>query len=99
MGSRNRVAALTAAVFECGLLGAFTFGLAISWCASATADPPPADPATPPPAPSIGPPLTDLGNVLAQNGSAPIGPLGLPDLSAYGPQLLLGQNAAPAAPG
>lgn len=53
----------------------------------------------PPPAPEFIPPLSGIGNVLAQTGSDPGGLLGMPDLSAYGPNLLLGQNPAPAAVG
>ena len=86
------------------LIAAFALGLApapMSW-----ADPPVADDvvpapdavaATPSPAPA--PPLvSSIGNPLGQSGGGPTGPLGLPDLSAYGGNLLLGQNAAPAAP-
>lgn len=71
-----------------------------------------ADPETPPgpvPAPLPAEPGTapagfvpqqiGIGNPLAQSGSQPGGVLGLPDLSAYGPNLLLGQSAAPGAPG
>lgn len=66
--------------------------------APAAADPaPPTDPAPAPPVEFI-PQKTGIGNPLAQSGS-PTGPLGLPDLSAYGPNMLLGQSAPPAAPG
>jgi hypothetical protein len=63
-------------------------------------DEPPADPGPATPA-STGliPPTASIGNILAQNGSTPAGPLGLPDLSAYAPNLVLGQNPVPAAPG
>jgi hypothetical protein len=37
--------------------------------------------------------------VLGQSGDLPAGPFGLPDLSAYGTNLLLGQTAQPALPG
>ena len=60
--------------------------------------PPGAQPAPPPggqPAPLPG----GIGNVLAQAGNAPTGPLGLPDLSAYSTAMLLGQNPVPSAPG
>ncbi|MGV1087296.1 MAG: hypothetical protein ACOYBX_04880 [Mycobacterium sp.] len=40
-----------------------------------------------------------LGNALAQSGSEKVGLFGLPDISANGGDLLLAQNAAPAAPG
>jgi hypothetical protein len=36
---------------------------------------------------------------LVQSGSHPAGILGLPDLSGYGPNLLLAQHPDPAAPG
>lgn len=57
---------------------------------------------TPSPAPApagLLPALADVGNALAQDGSEPAGPFGLPDLSAYGPSLLLAQNREPAPPG
>lgn len=69
--------------------------------APATADPgpPPTEPAPAPPVPvEFIPQQTGIGNPLAQSGSQ-TGPLGLPDLSAYGPTMLLGQNPTPAAPG
>ena len=96
MGRRDRTAVLKAA-----LVGALTLGTAVYWSVPAVADAPPADPTTAPPAPPIGltPPPAAVGNVLAQNGSEPAGPLGLPDLSAHSLELLLGQNAAPAPPG
>lgn len=64
-----------------------------------------ADPATPVDAPPVettpapAPPVAGIGSALAQSGSAPSGPLGLPDLSAYASSLILGQNPVPAAPG
>ncbi|MGI9162516.1 MAG: hypothetical protein ACR2JI_06280 [Mycobacterium sp.] len=79
----------------------------------AWADPPVADDPVPAPAPAPeaeaipaatpspvpAPPLvSSIGNALGQRGDGPTGPLGLPDLSAYGANLLLGQNPAPAAP-
>ncbi|WP_328359001.1 hypothetical protein OG976_05585 [Mycobacterium sp. NBC_00419] len=67
---------------------------------SAAADPVAPDPAVTDPAPAgYVPPRSGIGTVLAQSDSAAAGPLGLPDLSAYTPGLLLGQNAVPAAPG
>lgn len=66
----------------------------------ATAAPDEPAPSPAPPAPvGLVPPLAGIGSALAQEGSAPAGPLGLPDLSAYGPNLLLGQNPVPSAPG
>lgn len=86
------------------LLTAFAVGGAVPATAAPTDEPPP-DPASEP-APAVAPastglipPIASIGNVLAQNGSTPAGPLGLPDLSAYGPSLVLGQNPVPAAPG
>ncbi len=65
--------------------------------------PPPAPAPAPLPVPAPLPPAAELipaiGNVLAQAGSQPTGPLGLPDLSSYGTNLILGQNAQPALPG
>jgi hypothetical protein len=66
--------------------------------APALADPAP-PPAEPVPAPAeFVPQQSGIGNPLAQSGNQPTGLLGLPDLSAYGPNLLLGQNTTPAAP-
>jgi hypothetical protein len=80
-------------------------GLAVSalvWSPHAVADPPPPDPATVVPAPSPAgyiPPPSGIGSALAQSDSAAVGPLGLPNLAAYAPGLLLAQNAVPSAPG
>jgi hypothetical protein len=72
---------------------------ALAGAATASADPAPAPPA-PAPAPPVPAEIVPaIGNVLAQTGDQPSGPLGLPDLSAYGPNLLLGQTAQPALPG
>ena len=75
---------------------------ALVWSPLAVADPPAPDPATvapaPPPAGYV-PPPSGIGSALAQSDSTAAGPLGLPDLAAYTPGLLLGQNAVPAAPG
>jgi hypothetical protein len=67
--------------------------------AAVPTDDPPADPSVPPAPTGFIPPIASFGNILAQNGSNPAGPLGLPDLSAYAPNLVLGQNPVPAAPG
>lgn len=75
---------------------------ALAFASPAAADEIPAPPPEPAPAPgqSIIPPGgLSLGTILAQTGSAPTGPLGLPDMSAYGANVLLGQNVTPAAPG
>ncbi len=104
--SVRRSAAVTTA-----LVGA---GVALAAGASANPPDPTVDPAPPPtpatepaPAPPLPPApeptgliptLSAIGTVMAQTGSEPSGPLGLPDLSAYGPALLLGQNPVPLAP-
>lgn len=83
---------------------ALTLGVALA-AAVAVAAPCSAAPTTeptPPPAPApagLLPTLNAVGNALAQDGSEPAGPFGLPDLSAYGPSLLLAQNSEPAPPG
>ena len=66
--------------------------------AAATDELPPTD-TGPAPAPTVVPvpPPTGIGNPLAQAGSAPGGPLGLPDLSGYETNLILGQNPVPSA--
>ena len=83
-------------------LGAGLLASAMVWAAPAAAEPDPA-PVDPPPAPPVttvpAPPPSGIGNPLAQAGSTSAGPFGLPDLSAYGINLLLGQNPAPAPPG
>lgn len=56
-----------------------------------------ADPLPPPPAP---PSIVDaIQGSLAQSGAPGSGIVGLPDLSAYQNQILLGQTATPALPG
>jgi hypothetical protein len=74
--------------------------VALTGPASAVADPGPGEP-VPPAGPSTGffPPNATVGSVLAQDGAPSVGPLGLPDLSAYAPGLRLGQNPVPSAPG
>lgn len=92
MGSSVRWWPLAAGLLAGGLV----------WAAPAAAEPDLA-PAEPEPAPPVttapAPPASGIGNPLAQAGSATDGPFGLPDLSAYGINLLLGQNPAPAPPG
>ncbi len=80
------------------LLIGFGVGGAVPAIAAPTDEPPP-DPASAPAPIGLIPPIASIGNVLAQRGSNPAGPLGLPDLSAYAPSLVLGQSPVPAAPG
>ncbi|KAA0103008.1 hypothetical protein [Mycolicibacterium sp. P1-5] len=82
--------------FASTLLLAAAVSAALIGSPSAAADPGPGDP---PPPPAVVPPNATVGSVLAQNGAPPAGPLGLPDLSAYAPGLLLGQNPVPSPPG
>jgi len=83
-------ASATAALLGAALLGA----------TPAPAEPgPPAPPAPVPAPPSPAELIPAIGNVLAQAGTQPAGPFGLPDLSGYAGNLVLGQNAAPAPPG
>ena len=80
-----------------GLTAAIGFTVtALMPIAPAAADPaPPTEPAPPAPAEFI-PQQSSIRNPLAQSGDQPTGPLGLPDLSALGPNILLGQTVAPA---
>lgn len=69
-------------------------------CCAATAVAAPPDEQQGEPVPTPPPGLiANIGGVLAQSGDAPTGPLGLPDLSAYAPALVLAQNPLPLAPG
>lgn len=68
-------------------------------CAAPAQAVPDAPTPTPPPPAEFIPQPAGIGNPLAQSGTQPGGPLGLPDLSAYGPNLLLGQNPEPVAAG
>jgi hypothetical protein len=74
---------------------------ALCWPATSVAAPPDEQPVDPAPAAPGGliPPLAAISTVLGQSGSEPAGPLGLPDLSAYAPSLLLAQNSEPAPAG
>lgn len=94
MGTVTAVARRAAAIPAA--LAAVALALPPFATATPGSDAPPADPG-PPPAPTDLIPA--LGSILAQSDSAPAGPLGLPDLSAYAPGLLLAQTVAPAAPG
>jgi len=105
--NRKRVA-----VANIAAAGLVTFGAAVALAATAAADPPPPDPAPlpgepappPPPGPTvpvIGQPLGPAGfGVLAQNGE-PANPaaLGAPPVVGLDQTTVLGQNAAPSAPG
>lgn len=72
---------------------AFAIAAVTLGCATPAAAEPADDPA-----PWI-PPVATIGGALAQTGSDPAGPLGLPNLAPYASAMLLGQNPAPAAPG
>jgi len=86
-------------------------GGALALSATAAADPPPPpidpavplplpiDPAVPLPPPAQAPPPPPLRQPLAQNGQPGGGPAGMPNMGALVPDLLLSQNATPAAPG
>ncbi|WP_179475164.1 hypothetical protein [Mycolicibacterium vinylchloridicum] len=82
------------------LVASTAIGIALAGAATALADPGQDDPAIPP-APPAGyiAPASTVGSALGQAGAPAAGPLGLPDLSAYAPGLLLGQNPIPSAPG
>ena len=56
-------------------------------------------PAASPAPPAAADLLPALGNLLGQSGNPATGPLGLPDLSSYGTNVLLGQTALPSLPG
>ena len=83
MGTEQRTPAQWRTAMAAALTGALTLGAALVLSPSATADPVPPDPAPADPAP---PPPTIFGV------------LGLPDVSAYGSNPLLGQNIVPSAP-
>jgi len=86
-------------VLKRALSAVLTLAAAGLLCAApAMADPPPPQPPGGD-APVEAPPRSGIGSVLAQNDAAPAGPLGLPDLSAYAPGLVLGQYDVPSAPG
>ena len=90
MGTRRRAAlAAVLALLAGALLGS----------TPAVADPPTPGDAPPPPPTGYAPPPSGIGNVLGQSDAPPAGPLGLPDLSAYAPALILGQYGVPSAPG
>ena len=98
MGPEARRAPLGRWTMPAGLLA---LGILV-WAApaAATDEPPPAEPGPPAPTTTVPvPPLAGIGTALAQAGSAPTGPFGLPDLSGYETNLILGQNPVPAAPG
>lgn len=81
------------------VLAACALASALACAAPAQAAPEEPTPPPPPPAPAFIPQPAGIGNALAQSGAQPGGLLGLPDLSAYGSNLLLGQNPDPVAPG
>lgn len=81
--------------------GLLAIGILVWAAPEAAADEPP--PAEPGPATTTTtvpvPALAGIGTALAQAGSAQTGPFGLPDLSGYETNLILGQNPVPMAPG
>lgn len=92
MRTGDRIVATRLWLSAAAVLGAALFG-----SASAAADP--GSDEAPPPPPAYVPPNATVGSVLGQDGAPSVGPLGLPDLSAYAPGLLLGQNPIPSPPG
>ena len=80
-------------------LGVPAVAAALICAVPAKADEPTPPPPSPAPAPTFIPQPAGIGNVLAQNGTQPGGLLGLPDLSAYGSNLLLGQTPGQVTPG
>ena len=98
MGSTGRWAPSARWTLRGALLAA---GVLLGAAPAAAADELPPTDTGPAPAPTVVPvpPPTGIGNPLAQAGSAPGGPLGLPDLSGYETNLILGQSPVPSAPG
>jgi hypothetical protein len=93
VATRHRMPPLAAAVAALACVAILTTG-------PAAAEPPPGPVEPLPPGPvGLIPPIASIGSVLAQTGSESAGPFGLPDLSAWAPSLLLGQNPVPAPPG
>jgi len=88
---------------HCWVGPALVSALIITIAAPAAAAPDDGSQSNPSPAPptptGLIPPVASIGNALAQSGNDSVGPLGLPDLSSYSPNLVLGQNAVPSAPG
>ena len=85
--------------FRPAALAAGFMTYALAFAAPAPAEPAPAHPA---PAPGLPVPtelIPAIGGVLAQKGSEPVGPFGLPDVSGDVVTLFLGQNSLPAPPG
>lgn len=85
------------AVALSGAVGLWT-ALFTALATAGTAGADPQDPPPPPPPPPASA-LAGIGSVLAQSGGAPVGPLGLPEMPAIGPTLLLAQYPIPTAPG
>jgi hypothetical protein len=97
MGSIERWASSARWALRGGLLAT---GILLGAAPAAATDerPPPDTGPAPPPTTVPVPPPTGIGNPLAQAGSGPAGPFGLPDLSGYETNLILGQNPVPSAP-
>jgi hypothetical protein len=87
-----------------GAILAVAAGVCAGHAAAEPADPGPTPAPVPSPVPAPATPapaelLGAIGRVLSQAGNPAAGPLGMPDLSAYGTNLLLGQTALPSLPG
>jgi hypothetical protein len=102
VGGRNPKVRNVASVMAIGTLmgGVGVLGAASAAADPAPAPPPPADPAPPVTVPVLG---SDLGPnglaVLGQAGDPAPGPLGAPNIAGLDGTTVLGQNAAPSAPG
>jgi hypothetical protein len=101
-GGRNLKVPNKTAAAAVGVLtvGAAVLGPAVAAADPAPPPPPPVDPAPPVAVPVLG---SDLGAnglaVLAQTGDPDPGPLGAPNIPGLDGTTVLGQNAAPSAPG
>src|SRR3982074_3111738 len=113
MVDRDRMMVAKNAVANIAAVGLFAVGAAVAFAATAAADPPPpepvplpVDPVAPPPPP--GPPVPVIGWNLAPQGLGVLeqvgqpanpGALGAPPVVGLDSSTLLGQTAAPSAPG
>lgn len=85
--------------FRPAALAAGLAAWALTFAAPAPGEPAPAPPAPGPALPVPSELIPAIGGVLAQRGSQPVGPFGLPDVSGNATTLFLGQNELPAPPG